>query len=146
MPLAFPPVLSRSATTASHYPPWCPAGVLADYRQIHIAERDRDWLSAGDRWVFHDLPCGRVGLLVGEDLIVPEAGRVLSLEGCDLIAASASLHGPVPMAHAGSRIAQNYPIPTGEDPHHWLLPRVRAGSDAAAASSAAPSSLAPRMV
>lgn len=106
-----------------------PAGVLADYRQIHIAEPDRHWLSAGDRWVCHDLPCGRVGLLLGEDLTVPEAGRVLSLEGCDIIAAPASLHGPVPMAHGGSRIAQNYPIPTGEDPHHWLLPRVRAGEN-----------------
>jgi predicted amidohydrolase len=32
-------------------------------------------------------------------------------------------------SHAGSVVAQNYPIPTGADPHHWHHFRVRAGEN-----------------
>ncbi len=106
-----------------------PQGIIANYRQIHLSDADRRWATAGDRWVTADLPCGRVGILLGEDLLIPEAGRILALEGCDLIACPAALAEPLPLAHAGTTIRHNYPIPTGADPLHWLLPRVRAGEN-----------------
>lgn len=105
------------------------AGLSAHYRQIHVSDQDRHWASAGNQWVTCDLPCGRVGILLGEDLMVPEAARVLALEGCDIIACPAQLHSPAPMAHAGTAIPHVWPIPRGVDPYHWLLPRVRAGEN-----------------
>ncbi|MFS2224346.1 nitrilase-related carbon-nitrogen hydrolase [Pantoea sp. B65] len=106
-----------------------PQGVIANYRQIHLNLADRQWATAGERWISADLPCGRVGLLLGEDLLIPEAGRILALEGCDLIACPAALAEPLPLAHSGTTIGHNYPIPTGADPLHCLLPRVRAGEN-----------------
>ncbi|WP_343550354.1 nitrilase-related carbon-nitrogen hydrolase [Pantoea sp.] len=105
------------------------AGLGAHYRQIHVSDADKQWASAGDQWVTCDLPCGRVGLLLGEDLLVPEAGRILALEGCDIIACPAALNTPTPLAHAGTVIPHSWPIPRGADPYHWLLPRVRAGEN-----------------
>ncbi|MBP2169537.1 putative amidohydrolase [Erwinia toletana] len=104
-------------------------GVIANYRQIHLNAADQRWATAGDSWVTADLPCGRVGLLLGEDLLIPEAGRILALEGCDLLACPAALAEPLPLAHSGTVIRHNYPIPTGVDPLHCLLPRVRAGEN-----------------
>lgn len=105
------------------------AGMNAHYRQIHLSEADQQWASAGDKWVTCDLPCGRVGLLLGEDLLVPEAARILALEGCDIIACPAALHTPAPLAHQGTEIPHVWPIPRGADPYHWLLPRVRGGEN-----------------
>ncbi|MBB3307358.1 MULTISPECIES: nitrilase-related carbon-nitrogen hydrolase [unclassified Enterobacter] len=105
------------------------AGMNAHYRQIHLSEADQQWASAGDKWVTCDLPCGRVGLLLGEDLLVPEAARILALEGCDIIACPAALDTPAPLAHQGTAIPHVWPIPRGADPYHWLLPRVRAGEN-----------------
>lgn len=105
------------------------AGVNAHYRQIHLNQADRAWASAGERWVSCDLPCGRVGILLGEDLLVPESARILALEGCDIIVCPASLNTPLPLAHAGTQIPHTWPIPRGSDPYHWLLPRVRAGEN-----------------
>ncbi|WP_308561141.1 nitrilase-related carbon-nitrogen hydrolase [uncultured Klebsiella sp.] len=105
------------------------AGLNAHYRQLHLSEEDQQWASAGNQWVACDLPCGRVGILLGEDLLVPEAARILALEGCDIIACPAKLNSPTPMAHAGTAIPHVWPIPCGADPYHWLLPRVRAGEN-----------------
>ncbi|MDY0928123.1 nitrilase-related carbon-nitrogen hydrolase [Enterobacter ludwigii] len=104
-------------------------GLNAHYRQIHLSEADQQWASAGDKWVTCDLPCGRVGLLLGEDLLVPEAARILALEGCDIIACPSALDTPAPLAHQGTAIPHVWPIPRGADPYHWLLPRVRAGEN-----------------
>lgn len=105
------------------------AGVGAHYRQIHLSETDKPWATAGDQWVTCDLPCGRVGILLGEDLMVPEAARILALEGCDIIACPARISAPTPMTHVGTEIPHAWPIPRGADPYHWLLPRVRAGEN-----------------
>lgn len=105
------------------------AGLLGSYRKIHLNQHDAQWATAGDRWVTVDLPCGRMGLMIGEDLMFPESGRILALRGCDIIACPAALAGPAPGTHRGSVSPQNYPIPTGADDYHWLLPRVRAGEN-----------------
>lgn len=106
-----------------------PGGVIACYRKLHLGPGDRPWATAGKTWTFADTVIGRVGLLVGNDALVPEAGRILALEGCDLIACPAALRGRFTLAHAGTSIGQNYPIPTGADPHHWHHFRCRAGEN-----------------
>ncbi|KIN12778.1 hypothetical protein K7H09_12475 [Halomonas sp. IOP_14] len=104
-------------------------GVMAVYRKIHLSEADREWATPGERWVCCDLPLGRLGLLIGHDADFPEAGRILALRGCDVIACPAALPGPFHCAHPGTGIRQPAPIPTGPDDHHWHHYRVRGGEN-----------------
>ena len=104
-----------------------PEGLIGSYRKIHLNTADKSWATPGKDWKVLDLSIGRVGLLIGYDALFPEAVRTLSLLGCDLIACPAAITGQFTGAHAGTQVAQNFPIPTGADPHHWHLFRVRAG-------------------
>jgi predicted amidohydrolase len=104
-------------------------GVMAVYRKIHLNDVDREWATPGERWVSCDLPLGRVGMLIGHDADFPEAGRILTLRGCDVIACPAALPGPFHSAHPGTGIRQPVPIPTGPDDHHWHHYRVRGGEN-----------------
>jgi predicted amidohydrolase len=106
-----------------------PEGVVGRYRKNHLSAADRDWATAGSGWAVFDLPIGRLGLLVGDDLLYPESGRILSLLGCDIVACPAALPGRLSFGHRGTGVAQSYPIPTGADPHHWHHARVRAGEN-----------------
>jgi len=62
-----------------------PSGQVDTYRQVH---RDSvlGWQPEGNDFPTFDLPFGRVGMLVGEDLMYPEAARILARRGVDLIA------------------------------------------------------------
>ncbi|MBD1599850.1 nitrilase-related carbon-nitrogen hydrolase [Pseudomonas typographi] len=106
-----------------------PEGLVGTYRQIHLRQEDCAWATPGERWASFDIPAGRLGLLIGYDAYFPEAGRVLSLSGCDLIAVPSAEREGFFSAHPGSEIRQNYPIPTGADPLHWHHYRVRAGEN-----------------
>lgn len=104
-------------------------GVIAVYRKIHLSDADREWATPGERWVSWDLPLGRLGILIGHDADFPEAGRILALRGCDVIACPAALPGPFHSAHPGTEIRQPAPIPTGQDDHHWHHYRIRGGEN-----------------
>jgi predicted amidohydrolase len=106
-----------------------PEGLVAVYRKIHLTDAERDWASPGDAWVVADTPVGRIGLLIGHDASFPEAGRILALKGCDLIACPAAMKGRFSSPHPGSLVPLDHPIPTGADPHHWHHFRVRAGEN-----------------
>jgi predicted amidohydrolase len=106
-----------------------PEGLVAVYRKTHLTTVDRAWAEAGEAWSVADTPIGRIGLLIGHDAAFPEAGRVLALRGCDIIACPSAVKGRFAAPHAGSRVAQNFPIPTGADPFHWHHFRVRAGEN-----------------
>ncbi|BBO05273.1 MULTISPECIES: nitrilase-related carbon-nitrogen hydrolase [Bradyrhizobium] len=106
-----------------------PDGRITRYRKTHLTEEERSWATAGDDWAVVDTPVGRIGLLIGHDAAFPEAGRVLALRGCDVIACCAAVKGPFGSPHAGTAVQQSAPIPTGADPHHWHHFRVRAGEN-----------------
>ncbi|QFR34168.1 nitrilase-related carbon-nitrogen hydrolase [Ancylobacter sp. TS-1] len=106
-----------------------PQGVIGRYRKTHLDATDHNWATPGDDWGVFDTRFGRIGMLIGHDAAFPEAGRVQALRGCDLIVCPAALRGSFTAPHAGSQVAQNYPIPTGADPHHWHLMRARAGEN-----------------
>ncbi|MDF2998226.1 MAG: amidohydrolase [Xanthobacteraceae bacterium] len=106
-----------------------PEGRVGAYRKIHLDAKDGNWASAGEEWGVFDTRLGRVGLLIGHDAAFPESGRILALRGCDIIACPAAIQGRFVTSHAGSKVAQNYPIPTGADPHHWHHFRARAGEN-----------------
>jgi predicted amidohydrolase len=106
-----------------------PDGKISVYRKTHLAADETSWATAGDGWTVVDTPIGRIGLLIGHDAAFPEAGRVLALRGCDLIACPAAIKGRFSSSHAGTEVSQPKPIPTGPDPHHWHHFRVRAGEN-----------------
>lgn len=106
-----------------------PEGEISVYRKTHLTADERSWATAGESWTVVDTPIGRIGLLIGHDASFPEAGRVLALRGCDLIACPAAIKGRFSSSHAGTEVEQPAPIPTDPDPHHWHHLRVRAGEN-----------------
>ena len=106
-----------------------PEGLTGSYRKIHLNPSDKRWATAGNQWKTFDLAIGRIGLLIGYDAIFPESTRILALRGCDVVLCAGAQATPVPTPHAGSKIRQNYPIPTAADPYHWHHYRVRAGEN-----------------
>lgn len=106
-----------------------PDGDISVYRKTHLTADERSWATAGDGWTIVDTPIGRIGLLIGHDASFPEAGRVLALRGCDLVACPAAIKGGFSSSHPGTAVEQPMPIPTGPDPLHWHHFRVRAGEN-----------------
>jgi predicted amidohydrolase len=73
-------------------------GVLATARKAHLSDDDRRWATPGDYpFSIVDLPLGRLGVLIGDDLAYPESARVLAIEGADVIVAPAMLSWPPPI-------------------------------------------------
>ena len=63
-----------------------PEGVLGKYRKIHLTDLDQKWAKPGENEFFScDLPCARVGLLFGHDLMFPESTECLAKRGVDLL-------------------------------------------------------------
>jgi predicted amidohydrolase len=104
-----------------------PDGVIGRYRKVHLSATDREWAQPGNcGFPTFDLDIGRVGLLVGCDLLFPEAAMSLAVWGCDLICVPAALEYPLPIGLGATEIPFSAPIPKGADPVHFLLWRVRA--------------------
>jgi predicted amidohydrolase len=60
--------------------------IVARYRAIHVGA-DRAWAKPGDRFVVEPTPIGRIALMLGEELSVPEAFGMVSAERADIVAA-----------------------------------------------------------
>jgi predicted amidohydrolase len=60
--------------------------IIARYRATHL-ERDQTWAKPGDQFVVVQTPLGRIALVVGEELAVPEVFGVYSAERADIVAA-----------------------------------------------------------
>lgn len=107
-----------------------PHGLEGKYRKIHLSEEDKQWAKEGNLgFVYCNIPCGRVGLMIGTDALIPETGRVLALRGCDMLACPSSVDCPVPYGLRGTKAGHNYPIPKGYSTIHWHLWRVRGGEN-----------------
>lgn len=55
------------------------------YRKTHLSDADRPWASAGDDLPVADTPIGRIGLMVGDEIWVPEVARMLAVRGAEVI-------------------------------------------------------------
>ena len=105
-----------------------PEGVYGVYRKLHLSQYDRLWATKGNVGLpTFDTPAGRIGLATGYDVLFPETLRVLASKGVDLVCAPAFLAFPQPTGLVPSGVP--YPAmdePEENDPHHFLLWRVRA--------------------
>ncbi|OPY50134.1 MAG: C-N hydrolase family amidase [Methanosaeta sp. PtaU1.Bin112] len=63
-----------------------PGSVLGKYRAVHLSARDRSWASPGESgFATFDLPFARIGMLLGYDLLFPEAADSLAKLGSDML-------------------------------------------------------------
>jgi len=64
-----------------------PDGVVAKYRKAHISSSERGWATPGDALAsVHAVPClGRVALMLGDEVWLPEVARCLALAGCEVL-------------------------------------------------------------
>ncbi|MDD3888390.1 MAG: carbon-nitrogen hydrolase family protein [Syntrophomonadaceae bacterium] len=62
-----------------------PNGIEGVYRKVHLSSRDKGWAEEGDSFPTFDLPFGRIGMLLGYDLMFPESTECLAKIGTDLL-------------------------------------------------------------
>ncbi|KAK9425597.1 putative CN hydrolase domain-containing protein [Seiridium unicorne] len=60
--------------------------ISAAYRKTHLGESERAWATPGDDLVVADTPIGRIGLMIGNEVWLPEVSRILTLRGAEIIA------------------------------------------------------------
>lgn len=71
-----------------------PDGVLGKYRAVHLSDRDRCWASPSESgFATFDLPFARIGMLIGYDLMFPEASDSLAKLGADMLCVPALWDG-----------------------------------------------------
>ena len=69
-----------------------PTGHIATYRKIHLFYEETLWFDPGDmEWSVYDIGICRVGMMICFDWYFPEAARILSLRGADVICHCANL-------------------------------------------------------
>lgn len=64
--------------------------VLGRHDKLALSREDEGLAVAGDVWHVIDTPVGRLGVLIGEEALYPEAGRVLAYQGAELLVALAA--------------------------------------------------------
>lgn len=59
--------------------------VSARYRKVHLGETERKWATAGETFEVVSTPIGTIGLMLGNEVWLPEITRILSLRGAEVI-------------------------------------------------------------
>ena len=71
------------------------AGIVHRQSKLHASARHDRWnTSLADGFAPFDLAWGRLGIIVGDDLIVPETARLAALAGCHVVAAPITIAEP----------------------------------------------------
>jgi predicted amidohydrolase len=77
-----------------------PDGVLLGrHDKMILSAEDQDLAQPGDAWHVVPTPAGRVGILLGEEALYPEAGRILAYEGADILITLAAVGDDVLAAY-----------------------------------------------
>lgn len=64
--------------------------LLGRHDKLALSKEDAGLATAGDDWHVVATPVGRLGILLGEEALYPEAGRVLAYQGADVLVALAA--------------------------------------------------------
>ncbi len=73
--------------------------ILGRHDKLALSLEDEGLATAGDAWHVVSTPVGRLGILIGEEALYPEAGRVLAYQGADLLVALAAAGDPALAAY-----------------------------------------------
>ena len=64
--------------------------VMSSYHKVHLLGEERQVYRSGFRFINIDAEWGRFGLMIGSDLVFPEAARSLTLDGAELLVLAAN--------------------------------------------------------
>ncbi|USG60367.1 hypothetical protein NBZ79_14440 [Sneathiella marina] len=67
--------------------------IVGEYRKTHLNTKEKKWLTAGNDIPVIDTKIGRIGLLIGDEVLYPEAADVLSVRRADMIVVPVSWTG-----------------------------------------------------
>ena len=84
--------------------------LMSAYHKVHLLGEERQVYRSGFRFINVDADWGRFGLMIGSDLVFPEAARSLTLDGAELIVLAANWevgHREQWRAHIVSRATEN---------------------------------------
>jgi len=85
-----------------------PTGVKAVYRKLHLFEQEQRWFTPGNLpLAVHRVGPARIGMLICYDWRFPEAARVLTLQGADVIAHPSNLVFPQAQEAMRTRALEN---------------------------------------
>lgn len=60
--------------------------IAGTYRKVHLGEAERKWATAGTEFTVVKTPIGVIGLMIGNEVWLPEMMRILSLRGAEVVA------------------------------------------------------------
>lgn len=73
--------------------------VLGRHNKLTLGPEDKGLAVAGDAWTVVTTPLARIGILLGEEALYPEAGRILAYQGAEILVALAATSGEALAAH-----------------------------------------------
>jgi len=59
--------------------------IHSHYRKAHLSSSEAEWATRGNELVVAQTPLGRFGLMIGDEVWLPEVARILSLRGAEVI-------------------------------------------------------------
>lgn len=65
--------------------------ILGQQAKVILGEGEEEWVTAGNGWQVIETPVGRLGLVMGEEIMYPEVGRLLAYQGMDALVALAAV-------------------------------------------------------
>lgn len=68
--------------------------IIGRQEKVHLTVEEMSFCRAGESLNAVDTEIGRIGILIGEDALFPEAGRLLAYQGSDLLINLAACGGP----------------------------------------------------
>ncbi len=94
-----------------------PEGVIGSYHKVQLNDKDKSWAAPGGDLFVYDLPIGRIGIVMGEELAVPEFCRVNAIRGVEVLAVPASID---------KEYVKDFDLKDSNRRVQWHLARIRA--------------------
>jgi predicted amidohydrolase len=69
--------------------------IVGHQEKLVLTRQDEELCSPGDRMVVLPTELGKLGVIIGSDVLYPEPARALAVQGADLLVAPAACPGPV---------------------------------------------------
>jgi predicted amidohydrolase len=73
--------------------------IIGRQEKVHLTVEEMSFCQAGEGFQAIETELGRIGLLIGEDALFPEAGRLLAYQKCDVLVNLAACDGPAVFHH-----------------------------------------------
>jgi predicted amidohydrolase len=59
--------------------------IFGKYRKVHLGEEERTWATPGKKFTVLTSPIGTIGLMLGNEVWLPEMSRILTIRGTEII-------------------------------------------------------------